>query len=201
MMEVKKFILGALFGSFLVSFTAYAEDIIGKIVDGTFPVFIDGKQVSVDAITIEGTSYLPVRAVAESLGLDVQFTGREIMLEKPVQNTKTEANQTVEPGVHYIDGYPVIGGITPEIEEAIRKRLENEKNKPSPDPQMTKEEKIAWIDGLISSIKVQIEGYKKAVGLGIGEKTGIDYNQKIKELELQLQELQRQRAELEQQAP
>lgn len=70
------FVSGILVGIILsVSTTAFADTIglIGKKVEGEFAVTLDGKQLTSKAGVIEGTSYLPVRAVSEALGLDVGF--------------------------------------------------------------------------------------------------------------------------------
>ncbi|MDF2652496.1 MAG: hypothetical protein K0Q73_8301 [Paenibacillus sp.] len=57
--------------------SAYAdeivESIIGKTVQGQFPVKISGKQIEAQAAVVDGTSYLPVRAVGEALNMDVSF--------------------------------------------------------------------------------------------------------------------------------
>lgn len=73
---MKKFIAGALFGAALmVGVTAYADvqGMVGKVVDGVFPVKIEGQQMENEAIVIEGTSYLPVRELAEKVGYEVSF--------------------------------------------------------------------------------------------------------------------------------
>lgn len=83
---MKKFILGVLVGiSITAAGSAYADDIVqsvvGKSVDGQLPVKISGKQLPTQAIVVEGTSYLPVRAVGESLNMEVKYdptTGIEL---------------------------------------------------------------------------------------------------------------------------
>lgn len=75
---MKKFVLGVLVGVVIASCgSAYADDVIdsivGKQVQGSFPVKVDGKQLSSSAAVIDGTSYLPVRAVGEALNKEVTF--------------------------------------------------------------------------------------------------------------------------------
>lgn len=75
---MKKFILGVLVGvSITAAGSAYADDvvnsIVGKRVDGEFPIKISGKSLDTKAAVLEGTSYLPVRAVGEALNMDVTF--------------------------------------------------------------------------------------------------------------------------------
>lgn len=64
-----RFVAGIVVGIILsISTTAFADTIslIGKKIDGEFAVTLEGKQLSSKAGVIEGTSYLPVRAVSES---------------------------------------------------------------------------------------------------------------------------------------
>lgn len=73
---MKKYIIGGLVGFMLsLGVGAHAEviNMIGKVVDGAFPVKVNGKTLANSAIVIEGTSYLPVREFGDSLGMDVKF--------------------------------------------------------------------------------------------------------------------------------
>lgn len=73
---MRKYFIGAIIGSALtIGITAHAEvsDMIGKVVDGVFPVTVDGELLANEAIVIQGTSYLPVREFSETLGYEVSF--------------------------------------------------------------------------------------------------------------------------------
>ncbi|WP_438444436.1 hypothetical protein [Gorillibacterium sp. sgz5001074] len=91
---MKKAAAGFLAGVLLtMSATAYADDIqsaIGKLVDGTYPLVIDGKKAAKDVIVVDGTSYLPVRAAGELFGYDVDFVKEQVVLTKK----KTSSNGT-----------------------------------------------------------------------------------------------------------
>jgi len=80
------FVLGLVLAS---SLPAYASGIIGKAVDATHPLFVDGTRCAVDAVSIGGTSYIPVRTAAEMFGYDVNFSSGVVLLTK----AKTEAMQ------------------------------------------------------------------------------------------------------------
>lgn len=74
--DMRKYIVGAIAGFFLATaISAHAEValMIGKVIDGQFPVKVNGVQLQNQAIVVEGTSYLPVREFGESLGMDVGF--------------------------------------------------------------------------------------------------------------------------------
>ncbi|TMV47540.1 hypothetical protein FE783_21310 [Paenibacillus mesophilus] len=84
---MKKYMIGALFGLLLsLSVSVYAEEIksaIGAVIDGELPVSVNGEKLDHKAITIAGTSYLPVREFAEKTGYDVSFSaGAGISLER-----------------------------------------------------------------------------------------------------------------------
>lgn len=76
MMFMKKYIIGAVFGFILsIGVSAHAEvvNMIGKVVDGTFAVKVGDNTIDTPAIVIEGTSYLPVRAIGDAIGYTVGF--------------------------------------------------------------------------------------------------------------------------------
>lgn len=74
---MRKIILGVLIGLGLsIGVTTYAADIvslIGKKVDGSFPLYINDVRADKDVLVIDGTSYLPVRSAAALFGYDVSF--------------------------------------------------------------------------------------------------------------------------------
>jgi len=67
---------------------AYAEvtSMIGKRVDGQFPLKIGGELSEIPAITIEGVSYIPLRAAGELFGAQVSWLDGEIIMEKINEN-------------------------------------------------------------------------------------------------------------------
>ncbi|MDP2857422.1 MAG: hypothetical protein Q8P50_05520 [Bacillota bacterium] len=82
---MKKFVAGLVVGIILASVVpvlAESTAIIGRAVQGTFPLIINGMRASKDVIVIDGTSYLPVRASGELFGYDVDFINREVVLVK-----------------------------------------------------------------------------------------------------------------------
>lgn len=115
---MKKFIAGALFGAALmVGVTAYADvsSMVGKTVDGVFKVTIDDEVMDNEAIVIEGTSYLPVRELAEKVGYDVSFDLEEgIGLKKevpPVEESNSKEvvqdEKAIEEQIPALDFYRV----------------------------------------------------------------------------------------------
>jgi hypothetical protein len=84
--NMRKYLVGMVFGLILgLAVTAYGSGMIGKVVDTTYPVFIEGQRAEMDAIAIEGVSYLPTRYIAESVGYTVAFVNEQIVLTEPVE--------------------------------------------------------------------------------------------------------------------
>lgn len=82
--------------SFNVS--AAVESIIGKQVQGEVAVKLNGAELSNKAAIVDGTSYLPVRSIGESLGLNVDFKNNEVVLDqKPKEAPKVTETVTQTP--------------------------------------------------------------------------------------------------------
>jgi len=81
---VKRVLFGLILGLGLMFpfSTAGAEvfSMIGKKIEGSFPVTLNGQRAEKDAIVVEGTSYLPIRVVAELFNADVAFIDSEIVI-------------------------------------------------------------------------------------------------------------------------
>jgi hypothetical protein len=82
---MKKYLVGAIIGVVLsISITAYAEDVkslVGRAVEGSFPLLINGQKADKDVIVIDGTSYVPVRVAGELFGYDVGFIDSQVVLK------------------------------------------------------------------------------------------------------------------------
>lgn len=74
---MRKYLIGIFIGIALtISSSVFAEDVIsliGQRIQGEFPVKINGTELEKPAIVINGTSYLPNRAIADALGMDIKF--------------------------------------------------------------------------------------------------------------------------------
>jgi len=82
---MKKFVSGVLVG-FLLAVPAFAVaeqvTMIGKTVQNEYPVIVDGRQLEVNAVAIDGKSYVPIRAVGEATGRKVEFRDKKVILTK-----------------------------------------------------------------------------------------------------------------------
>ena len=69
----------------LISFIAFADsidtiDMIGKQVQGSLPLIINGQRCDKDVIVIDDTGYLPVRKAGEIFGYEVDFMNNKVIL-------------------------------------------------------------------------------------------------------------------------
>ncbi|WP_312117220.1 hypothetical protein [Brevibacillus reuszeri] len=77
---MRKYIIGTLFGVLIgTSINVHAEvaSLVGKVIEGEFPVSINGRTLKNKAIVVDGTSYLPVRTIADTFGYNSTFVPNE----------------------------------------------------------------------------------------------------------------------------
>lgn len=108
--DIKKIIVGLLIGiSLSLGLTTYANDIvslIGKKVEGSFPLIINNARADKDVLVIDGTSYIPVRSAAALFGYDVTFNSdlmvvlnkkSDVAIKKPADNGVKQPTATPVP--------------------------------------------------------------------------------------------------------
>ena len=73
--NIKSFICGMLVMGVISCAGVYAADVWQNInvLPNTIKVVVDGKEVQADNFLYNDTTYLPIRAVSEALGKDVQY--------------------------------------------------------------------------------------------------------------------------------
>jgi len=81
---MKKFVFGMFIGLLLAIPLSVASaeviSLIGKRVQGSYPVLLNNQRVEKDAIVVDGTSFLPVRTISELFNADVAFVNGEIVI-------------------------------------------------------------------------------------------------------------------------
>lgn len=72
---MKKFILGLIMGGLIMGASTVIADsgIIGKTIQGQYPVQVNGEYIKTQAIIVDGNSFLPVREISEMIGYEVFF--------------------------------------------------------------------------------------------------------------------------------
>lgn len=178
--SARNYIIGILIGvSISYTFTAYGEDIskIGHKVQGEYKVVINGTALNQKAVGVDGSTYAPLRAIGEATGYDVTFKDSTVYF-------------TEKKGA---DSVPVESTATPTDTTTITT------NKPKPS-QM----KLDMVNGQIESIKEQMQLIQKFVD-GYEESGKSDdplaagFRKNLSDLQSQLDELEKQKAELESQ--
>lgn len=95
---MKKFITGIVVGALLFgavpAFANSVKSLIGTKVTGIYTVEQDGKKLT-DGVVINGSAYVPVRAIAEATGTGLTVEGKTIILEgKSKMPQQTVINNT-----------------------------------------------------------------------------------------------------------
>lgn len=102
---------------------ASSDNLVGKAIQGVFPVTVNGTALSQQAIVIDGTSYLPVRAVADALNLNVSFENNTVILESSAganQNGSGANGGERQPGGQLNDLASILGMTTTELQSSLQ---------------------------------------------------------------------------------
>lgn len=86
---MKKFILGLLVGCLITfSTSVFAEEIsmVGKVIQGVMPLYIDGQRAEKDLIVVDGTSYAPMRAASDLFGYTIEYVPeiKEVTMKRDI---------------------------------------------------------------------------------------------------------------------
>lgn len=82
---MKKFVLGVMCGAFLFGGTSVLADsvsLVGKKIEKEILVYFNGEPLAAKAIVVEGTSYLPLRTIGNTLGADIKYRDGAVYVEK-----------------------------------------------------------------------------------------------------------------------
>ncbi|MEK8128350.1 hypothetical protein WMW72_10590 [Paenibacillus filicis] len=151
---MRKYIIGFVIGigvSSAFGASAAVEGIIGKAIEGTAAVKIEGKKLDKESIIVDGSSYAPVRAIGEALGLDVGFKNGEVILDKKKEATKVNETEDI----------PLDDKIkfTKEAKDGYEKSLERSQVLQNAAP----EDQKSIYDNEIKVYKERIEQYKAQI--------------------------------------
>lgn len=83
------FVFGVLVATTGEDVAAQVQSMIGKKVTGEYTVVVNGEKLSDKGAIIDGRANVPVRALSESLGVDIKVDGKTIMVtseETPINN-------------------------------------------------------------------------------------------------------------------
>ena len=111
---MRKYLVGFIAGLLLASaFPAYGSvtSMIGKQVQAENSIIVNGLELDVKAVNIDGTTYTPNRALAEALGAEIGFEDKKVIfetkegepVEQPVDTPTQEPIPTVDPPQSELD--------------------------------------------------------------------------------------------------
>lgn len=110
---MKKYVAGLMFlALILLPIHALSDNMIGKKIEVEVPVKLNGEYLNVNAIGVNGTTYLPVRAAFEAVGADVKWddAAREVVINLDL------SDQQEDPSTNDVEGGEVL---EIEVEEEI----------------------------------------------------------------------------------
>lgn len=98
---MKKYVAGLMFlALILLPIHALSDNMIGKKIEVEVPVKLNGEYLNVNAIGVNGTTYLPVRAAFEAVGGDVKWddAAREVVINLDL------SDQQEDPSTNDVEG-------------------------------------------------------------------------------------------------
>lgn len=81
------FLLGVVVASSAGTVSAQVKSMIGQKVTGEYTVFVNGKELIEKGAVIDGKTNVPLRSIADALGVDIQVTGKTINITSTVSST------------------------------------------------------------------------------------------------------------------
>lgn len=82
---MRRFVSGLLLGALIFGGSSVLADGVvwtGKTIEGELPVFYNGEPLVAKAIVVEGTSFLPLRTIGNTLGAKVEYKDGAVYVEK-----------------------------------------------------------------------------------------------------------------------
>lgn len=123
MKQLRMLFIGLIAGVLLATAgTGYAKTIVDKVtatVRGDFNVYVDGKKAELKnaPLAVDGSSYLPVRELAELLGKDVDFKDGDIKIDTPKEIVTMDDWITLNEATETFGLYIEVGAETTKISD------------------------------------------------------------------------------------
>lgn len=134
------FLLGVVVTLSVGDVSAQVKSLIGKKVTGEYTVIVNGKTLEDKGAVIDGRTNAPVRALSDSLGADIQVSGKTIY----VTSTQSEKSAEPESIESNISGNKYMGSSKDSLEE-LKYSVENNRLKPAIESRNKVLAEIEWI--------------------------------------------------------
>ena len=171
---MRKYIIGIFVGALLVfGSQTLADSIVGKKIEGVARVNLNGVDLSTPAIVVEGISYAPIRAISESLGLEVGYVDGVVTLksgEDPVEQIKNEIKAEIQ----------------------LEQEINNLKNELS-----EKEEELLKLKDALKNVEDHLEVEVNPDVIASAKRTKSRLEESIRQIETRINEIKQRLSELE----
>lgn len=121
---MKKVAAGMIAGFALaVSLSAHAEDVqsvVGRVIEGTLPLRIDGTKADLDAIVVDGTSYIPVRAAGTLFGYQIDYVYGEVVMNKISSGAAGSSGASADSGTASGSGQNVADSVSENVDYTVK---------------------------------------------------------------------------------
>lgn len=168
---MRKYIIGMILGvSLATAGSVYGAEIttlIGKPIEGEIPVKVAGVTIEKKAIFVDGTSYLPVRAIGDAIGMDVKYDAELGVELTPKEVNKVESLSDATTTTMSADDVEVLSSSEEQIVISEKKIIEltakiesqeNELNEKQLELGNTTEPtQKQWVESQVAAIKASIE--------------------------------------------
>lgn len=156
------FLLGVVVTLSAGDVSAKVKSLIGQKVTGEYTIVVDGKTLRDKGVVIEGRTNAPVRALSDTLGADIQVSGKTIYVTSN-QSEKSTEPESIESN---ISGNKYMGSSKDSLEE-LKYSVENNRLKPAIESRNKVLAEIEWIKegmSIVESAGIDSDDYslKKA---------------------------------------
>lgn len=131
---MKKFICGFLLGSIFFTSISFAQGIYKNIsvVENSVKIVVNGQTISTPNFLVNGTTYVPLRAVTESLGQNVNWDEKTRTVSINENNTQTNKLDQIFKGSTFYtswtdNGYSEVYTLSQEATNVYKSLSDNEK--------------------------------------------------------------------------
>ncbi|MGX1569252.1 2,' 3'-cyclic nucleotide 2'-phosphodiesterase, partial [Paenibacillus terrae] len=99
-------LIGAIVATAGSAFADQIKSLVGEKVAGEYAVKVNGNTLAENAIVVDGKAHVPLRAVSDSLGVDLKVDGKTIQIESSNTSSSKQTNTEVKTSSGKYQGWP-----------------------------------------------------------------------------------------------
>ncbi|MCP3806402.1 2,' 3'-cyclic nucleotide 2'-phosphodiesterase [Paenibacillus sp. Lou8.1] len=100
-------LIGAVVATAGSAFADQIKSLVGEKVAGEYVVKVNGNSLSENAIVVDGKAHVPLRAVTDSLGVNLKVDGKTIQIDSSNNSSSQQANAEVKTVSGKYQGWPI----------------------------------------------------------------------------------------------